>query len=300
MTRDHLPKCEIEGRDDICSRRNFVRLSAKSSLFTLASALVSGCNSDRTLRQSTRSPAADGRMPVIDYGLSFISGKAAWNRVRFWVESRTRILDEHTGQFKDYYQCASCKSENTFAKEDLFMADNYDFIPIFGPDDGVIFRRKSRVDSAYRQWRSAADMWGGQEYKLRKPRSSRLLSTPADIHKATNDALPLVAQTEISDKNTGLRAMIEFPIKTMNIRDEEPTYQIDTGPIALPDLSKRYDHFANSISLAFIAFNAPHFADFVIEDETSIVENGKETARVHHYSKRLSLPADNRLFAIDG
>jgi hypothetical protein len=239
-------------------------------------------------------------MPVIDYGLSFISGKAAWNRVRFWVESRTRILDEQTGGYRDYYQCASCKSENTFAKENLFVADNYDFIPIFGPDDGVIFRRKSRVHPGYRQWRLTADMWEGQEYQLREPRSSRLLSTAEDIRKATSSAVPLVAQTEISNKNTRLRAIIEFPIKTMNIRAEEPTYQIDTGPIALPDLTKRYDHFANSISLAFIAFNAPHFADFVIEDETPIVENGRETARVHHYSRTLSLPADNHLFAIDG
>ena len=246
------------------------------------------------------SPEDDGRMSVIDYGLSFISGKAPWNRARFWVESRTRIIDERTGQHKDYYPCASCKSENTFAKENLFMADNYDFIPIFGPDDGVIFRRKAHLAPRYREWKAAADMWGGQEYKLRKPRSRRLLATPADIRQATDDGLPLVAQTEISDQNTGLRAIIEFPIKTMNIRDEEPTYQVDTGPVALPDLGKRYDRSADCLALAFVAFNAPHFADFVIEDETPIVENGKEVARVYHYSRRQTFPADNRLFAIDG
>jgi len=30
----------------------------------------------------------------------------------------------------DYYQCASCKSENTFAERDLFQKDNYDFLPV--------------------------------------------------------------------------------------------------------------------------------------------------------------------------
>lgn len=238
-------------------------------------------------------------MPVIDYGLSFITGKASWNRVRFWVESRTRILDAQTGQYKDYYQCASCKSENTFARKDLFVADNYDFTPVFGPDDGVIFRRKAYLNPGYREWKAAANLWEGQEYQLRQPRSSRLLITPAEIHKATREGAPLVAQTEIANKETGLRAIIEFPLKTINIRDEEPTYQVDTGPVAFPDLTKRYPKSAESLSLAFVAFNAPEFADFVIEDETPILEQGKPLTQVHHYSRRLSLPAQNRLFTMD-
>ncbi len=132
------------------------------------------------------------------------------------------------------------------------------------------------------------------------PRSIRWLLTTADIHEATAKALPLVAQTEISQAKTGLRAIIEFPVKTINIRDEEPTYQVDTGPVAFPDLSQRYDRWAEALSLAFVAFNAPHFADFVIEDETPIIQDNQELTRVHHYSRILSLPANNRVFAIEG
>ena len=42
-------------------------------------------------------------MNVIDYGRSFIRGRAGANRVRFWVESRTRIIDERSGAVEDYY-----------------------------------------------------------------------------------------------------------------------------------------------------------------------------------------------------
>lgn len=294
MTQPHLWKAPNKKQDEAFNRRQFVRLAA----FPAVSSWLTGCNSDNAARKD--GPEVHSPMPVIDYGLSFISGRANWNRVRFWVESRTRIIDERSGDRRDYYQCASCKSENTFAKDDLFMADNYDFVPIFGPDDGVIFRRKSRVTARYREWKTAVGMWGGQEYKLRTPRSSRLLTTAAEIRQATDGAHPLVGQTEISNKDTGLRAVIEFPVKTMNIRDEVPTYQVDTGPIALPDLSKRYDRPADCLALAFVALNTFDFADFVIEDETPIIENGKEIARVHHYSRRQSLPSENRLFAIDG
>jgi len=286
---------------DIISRRRLIQFGASCPVAALTSSLLPGSSVAMTSQNSTVSDKKENTqsMSVIDYGLSFLSGKANWNRVRFWVESRTRILDEHTGQTIDYYQCASCKSENTFGKKDLFMEDNYDFIPVFGPEDGMIFRRKAYLNPGYREWKAAAIMWEGQEYQLRQPRSTRLLATPAEIHKATQQGAPLVAQTEIVDKGSGLRATIEFPVKTINIRDEEPSYQVDTGPVALPDLTKRYPRSAESLSLAFVAFNAPEVADFVIEDETPILEKGKAVTRVHHYSKRLSLPAQNRLYAID-
>ena len=41
-------------------------------------------------------------MIPLDYGRSFIIGKAPSNEVRFWVESRTRIVDEASGTSEEY------------------------------------------------------------------------------------------------------------------------------------------------------------------------------------------------------
>ena len=98
--------------------------------------------------------------------LAHLRRAAAWNSVRFWVESRTRIIDEKTGSFEDFLQCASCKSEDTFAKQNLFYKDNYDFLPIFGPTHGVIFRRKANLHAGYRQIRAAKDMWDSPKLQL--------------------------------------------------------------------------------------------------------------------------------------
>ncbi len=73
-------------------------------------------------------------MIPLDYGRSFLIGRAPANEVRFWVESRTRLIDAERGTSEDYLQVGSCKSENTFAERDLFHADNYDFLPVFGPE----------------------------------------------------------------------------------------------------------------------------------------------------------------------
>jgi hypothetical protein len=231
-------------------------------------------------------------MIPLDYGLSFLHGVAPWNSVRFWVESRTRIIDEKTGRHEDFLQCASCKSEDTFAPQNLFYKDNYDFLPIFGPAEGVVFRRKASLNPGYRQIRASREMWDGQKLGLKLSNKLQLLRTTAAIRKATHAGFPLVAQTEIHDPSTALRAIIEFPVKTINIHDEKDLYQVDTGPIAFPDLSQRRPRLAESISLAFVAFNARHFADFVIEDVTPI-----EGARIHHYSRLRSQGAQNRLYA---
>jgi hypothetical protein len=241
--------------------------------------------------------AAIPDMKVIDYGRSFLIGKIPANEVRFWVESRTRIIDERSGKYEDFYQCASCKAEATFAEKELFRPDNYDFLPIFGSEDGVIFRRKAWLNPDYRSLKKANDMWGGQVHKIHSPVSSRLLTTNQEIREATLASLPLVAQTEIHHAENGLRAIIEFPVKTMNTHKEKDMYQVDTGPVAFPDLSRRYSTFAESISLAFVAFNVPSFADFVIEDATPIKADGKEVAQVRHYERILSLPAANRLYS---
>jgi hypothetical protein len=237
-------------------------------------------------------------MKPIHYGLSFISGCNPENSVRFWVESRLRVIDEKTGRTEDYYQCGSCKSEDTFAPSHLFYSDNYDFTPVFGPQYGIVYRRKAYLNPNYKTCPEAADMWGGQLYKLKEPEYCMLLESNEDIRKATHDAVPLVAQTELYNTEFGLRTIMEYPVKTMNIHDRKNMYQVDTGPVLLMDLSANCERTVDAISLAYVAFNAPDFADFVIEQPTHISDGDQMASQVYHYSGIVSLPAINRLFAV--
>lgn len=234
-------------------------------------------------------------MNCLDYGRSYIRNAADFNNVRFWVESRTSILDEETGAIEVFYQCGSCKSENTFAKRDLFKEDNYDFLPILGGKDWLVFRRPCGLSDHYREIKT--ELWGDPIPMLRYAENVVELADFAAIRDATAKGLPLVAQTEIQNEQTSLRAIIEYPVKTMNIRQEDSMYQVDTGPVAFPDLTQRVDKLLSTLSLAFVAFNAHHFADFVVEQPTPVVVDGQELTQVYHYSKPFSLAARNRLYA---
>ncbi len=237
-------------------------------------------------------------MTPLDYGRSFLIGKGSSNEVRFWIESRTRVIDETGGNSEDFYQTGSCKSENTFRENDLFQQDNYDYLPIFSARYGLIFRRHARLSDRYRETRPYEEMFGG--YDLHLVEGDRILELPSNaaIREETYRFAPLVSQTEIHNEDTGLRAVIECPVKTMNTRREGDLYQVDTGPIAFPDLLKRRERLVDCLSLAYVAFNAPHFADFVIEAPTPVDPDNPDLG-VHHYSKIVSLPARNRLFAVE-
>ena len=237
-------------------------------------------------------------MTPLDYGRSFLIGKGSANEVRFWIESRTRVLDNRAGICEDFYQTASCKSENTFCETDLFKRDNYDYLPIFSAKYGLIFRRPARLSDRYRETRPYSEMFGGYHLHVVEGASVRELPSNASIREETYRFAPLVSQTEIRNDDTGLSALIECPVKTMNTRREDDRYQVDTGPIAFPDLSKRPEHLVDCLLLAFVAFNTPHFADFVIEAPTAF-DPANPDLKVHHYSKIVSLPARNRVFAVE-
>lgn len=238
-------------------------------------------------------------MAPLDYGRSFLIGRSEFNQVRFWVESRTRILDEDTGAWEDYLQCGSCKSEDTFAERDLFHPDNYDFLPIFGPERGVIFRRKAWLNPNYRSCPATPDMWGGPIQHLVTPPAEALSTTEA-VLAATHAFRPLVAQTAFRDAAARLQAIVEYPIKTMNTHAGRQCYQVDTGPVAWPDLSRWRSQSVEAIELAFVAFNRADAAEVVIEGPTAATPPGAADGgvRVYHYSRRLALVAENRLYAL--
>lgn len=280
----------------IKSRRNFL----KTGIMAASSLAVTSCISSGERANAKTANTSDGRPVCLDYGKSFICNTGDSNSVRMWIESRTTIHDLRAGTTTDYYQCGSCKSEDTFATENLFYNDNYDFLPIFGDGKVLVFRRHvNERPGRYKTVKLMKEMWGDNPLiHLPSPADITELDTWEKIKESTIAGIPIVTQTEIHNEELGLSAIIECPCKTININDSRKLYQTDTGPIALPDLGRRYDVQIDCLRLAFIAFNVPEFADFVIEVPTPILVDNKEVTTVHHYSELLSLPVLNKLYAI--
>ena len=240
--------------------------------------------------------AAEGEpflSPPTDYGRSYVmTAGGSGNQPVFWLESRCRLTDP-SGEVRDYYQCASCKSEATFADHDLFLDPNYDFLPVFSEKEAVIFRRRLPATDDYRQVVPLSP-WG-QTTPLVRTAKMRVVSTPEEIVAAIEAGVPIISQTLLRDEQTGRTAVIECPIKTMNMNSSRGIYQVDTGTVLLPDLKAPPDQWSQSLRLAFIAFNEPGWADFVVDGPTPAGGDVK----VHHFRERLHFTCRNMLLALD-
>ena len=208
------------------------------------------------------------------------------------------------------FSCRPLRAKaHSFVEEGIFLKDNYDFLPVIGPAIAVIFRRNAWLNPNYRTIGEPHETMGHVNRHVPEPQCEELNGEEA-IFAATKEYRPLIAQTEIWNESTNLRAIIEYPIKTMNtvsasqfeplaaivhnpldISGKNSLYQTDTGPVAFPDLSERKSRHAELLWLAFVAFNATDAAEFIIEKPVAI--GGTKT---RHYTRRVRLPAKNRLF----
>lgn len=244
-------------------------------------------------------------MQCIDYSNAFIitSGDnkiegIRGNSPRFQIESRCRLIYENTGKISDYYQCYSCKSEVTYREKNFFTTPNYDFTPIFSEDIVLQFRRYAKKNDEYMQYQHISKVFGSHEIKTRRLPESIELKTGAEIVKATKDCRPLVAQTEIWNETNQIRAIIEYPIKTMNIHvDSDEAYQPDTGVVLFPDISKAYDLECARFRLAYVIFNTNDYVEFIVEEPECIKQIKKTRIFVYHYSGIRKSKAINRIFS---
>ena len=148
------------------------------------------------------------------------------------------------------------------------------------------------------------------------------LPTNESIVSAAHEFRPLIARTEIWNKNRELKAVIEYPVKTINTMVTQDSdrfdetferyrphpamdatgqpcvHQVDTGPVAYTDLEMDCRQPEERIFLAYVAFNIPDVVDFVVIQETPIIRDGREVTRAHYFSKYVHLPAKNRVFAV--
>jgi hypothetical protein len=231
-------------------------------------------------------------MQVLDYGRSFVTfvteGRA--NNARLQIESQCTICHTASGERRDYFFYAACKSEDTFAKRDLFYADNYDFCGLFSAEEYAIFRTHATHVDSYREEGLWRERFEDVQWRLAHV-EARALVTNRDIVGASLAGEPLVGLVEWMHGPYEIR--LEFPIKTMNANDIDWVWQVDTGPVPFPDFSLDVPLHVQRLAPAYIAYNAPHFADFVVQAPMEI--GGIE---VTHYIQRTHIEALTQVLAV--
>ncbi len=223
-------------------------------------------------------------------------GHMKWgNSVRIAIEARTVLTDEETSQSDEFFLIAPCRAEWMYRDDVLFQIPSREYRQIWSRARGMGVGRGITYEGG-QPTSDTLDRFNSFDIVVETIQSPRELETDEAVIEATEKNLPIVVQTEISDAESGMRAVIEYPVKTMNYHPERNRFQVDTGPVMWPEFSALGTHWIECLRMSHVIYNRFDKAEFIIRCPTPIEVEGKEVCTVLHYSEVHQHEATNKIY----
>ena len=238
-------------------------------------------------------------MDVIDFARSFMTffGRDEGNIARILLDAACTVRDERAGETRTFYLIAPCRSERMYLDSQLFQEPNYEFCGIFADDECLIVRTHWNSDRDNREYGRNTERFARVELDIRTHAEARELTDERQIYDATLANRPLVARTELRDEARGLHATLQYPMKTINVLPAGPRFQVDTGPLLLPDFTSTAARAIEQFDLAHVVYHRFDQAEFVLRRPVAIARDGAG-ARVTDYSVIQTFPARNAILSV--
>jgi hypothetical protein len=220
------------------------------------------------------------------------------NMARILLDAMIDVIDRQTGMTERFVLIAPCRAEWVYAEDHLFQLPSREYRNIYSLTEqrGVERQitcagepsRGSLVSNDFRSLKIDVCTYG----------RTRRLSTPAEIVQATAANLPLVARTHLDDPARAVQYVLEYPVRTMNFQPKTNSFQVDTGPLLVPDFASQAERAIDRLEMAHVAYNRLDRAEFILRRPTPITDSdGKTLCQVLHYSEVCEHPARNGLLA---
>lgn len=216
-------------------------------------------------------------------------GHKPWgNNARILLEARCVLTNEQTDESDEFFLIAPCRTEWMYQDEDLFQIPSNEYRNIYSRTrsrsmgKGITYDGGSTNSCAIEGSRFTS-----LSFTVTPLRGATTLQTDDEVVQATMQDLPLVAQTEIRDRDGRWQAVLEYPVKTMNFHPERRRFQVDTGPLIVPDFPALADveHWIDALDMAHVVYNTFDRAEFIVRRPTPVMRDGKEVCSVLHYAE---------------
>lgn len=236
---------------------------------------------------------------VVDYPNSYMTffAKNEGNIARIWLDASCTMTDEKSGASETYYLIAPCRSERMYVDKGLNQLPNYEFCGIWSRDEFLIIRTAWITDRDNRQQGKNRERF--EEIKLDiRTRPARALPDEAAILRATLDNVTLVARTEWRDEKAGRRAVMEYPIKTMNVLRAGPRFQVDTGPIIVPSFGSTAEREIERFEMAYAVYNTLEGGELILRKPVALPAPEKPVVWTTDYSEVITPPMRHQFLAV--
>jgi hypothetical protein len=222
------------------------------------------------------------------------------NNARIPIDCRCEIVEKATGKTREFVLGGNCKTERVGAEQDIWSFPNADFVPVFSMNQFMMIKTFDRVGKSVplyppslgqqpeRQVGRVEESFASVRIDLAR-REGTLLEEAEEVVKAALANRQLVARSEY--ENERYSVVLDYPIKTINANERDNFFQTDTGPVMLPDLTRGPVDLIGGFELAFSAFSAPDWTEFIIRTPTPLTDE----ISVYHYSRPLRLDTQNQI-----
>lgn len=240
-----------------------------------------------------------------DYSRSFVQWDSQHDNVPRCAVHASCRLRTRDGAVREFFLTHPCAGERMYADRDLIHKPVADFHMVCEPgkefmqvkvfaEHPVEARMAHCVGETVPTRDGRGSRIGRVDVTMRHLGSVRELTTDRAVHDAMRNNVPILGRTQYLEEDGNTLVISEYPVTVMNARPSDGRWQVDTGPVLVPDFSVQSTLAVGHFRQAYVVFNTWDWAAFTIRRAVSTVGNG-HTAM--HYSEPMERPVRNQLFA---
>ena len=232
-----------------------------------------------------------------DYSRSFLQFSTEHSR----HTPRLRIkagcaLTGPDGVTNDFYLAGTCMAENMYRASGLVQEPTATFTMVAAHNDQLVMRKQhaSAGDDVVNVIKlggtlSTRDGKGATVTKIdicvRRLPKMRKIESYADIRDAILGNKVINGRTTYRETAKGTTVVLDYPVDVCNIPHDHEGWQVDTGPIVMPDPDLSGSLPVARLNLDFIVYNSWTYAEAALRSNAP-VKGGGQTL---HYSKLISM-----------
>jgi len=217
---------------------------------------------------------------------------------RIQLDALIDVITKETNECERFALIAPCRTEWVYAENRLFQLPSREYRNIYSLTEQRSMGYGLTDDAERSRGHLVSDDFRSLEIDVQTFRRTRVLRTPKEIVEATADKIPHVGRTLIDVPDTEHCYVLQYPIKTMNFQPKTNSFQVDTGPVLVPDFKIEAERAIDRLEMAHIAYNRLDRAEFILRRPMPIEdEDGKTLCHVLHYSEVREDPAVTQILA---
>jgi len=231
--------------------------------------------------------------PLIDFANSWLTFElTGQNTARINIDARCTWIDTASGETEDFVLICPCQGEKMYQRDGLIQDPPFNFLGVFSAAASHLIRDLADATDE----RDTVQPHQGRFDKVTIdfgtfPQAAEL-TTDEMIVKATLANHPLIARTEIAAPDGRCRAVLEYPVTTMNVEPQQNLWQVDTGPVLMPDFAGAAARRIEQLRPGFIVYNRRDYAEWTVRVPVRLAAGGL----THHFADPRRGAVANRLY----